>query len=783
MKHISRLSVFALCVLLLLALWGCAAAPDNAASDASGQTGSSTAEPPATEPDHLAMLNRAIDDLEASEHLLQEITFTKTVQIGDAAYQETSNRSASFQNIHSDDMQVYVEEELDYGSYTASLLEYFREDCAYLTIDGRSFTTAMTAQEYRDRQLPAVLFQPEHFDGLTAKASWSGTTLHFTDASVPEDWVTEFEDVQLQSASASATLDTLGALRKMEYQITYTDGAIEVTLAVSCQLTSPAQLELDGKIPESTAGKTTAIRYFDAPRMIMRAAGGIYSTDAISSNLVENIYSEAAALSRTQQVTTNTYGSGGDFMARVEYAIEALDYSGTPSSTTLTELYRDGSCTTVTNGGEPVESAVSAPQMRIYCEDIVLSSIFAIDYVETAELEELEDFYCIRLTGTEEMGQLMCSSIYSILTVNLDDYASDSTAPQATGYIAINKHTGLPTAAGMGLEISHTISDVPYLLQYSLDQAIYLCSSGSYAAITEEPLPETQPENPATPLFYKVTGENGQQMWLLGTIHIGDARTAYLPGEIYDAFDASDALAVELNLHSVEEKAMTDPDFAAQLAGGYYYLDGSTIADHLDPELYAAAKALLQIGGDYTAMTEYMKPSLWDDTIQLFYMEQSYALSSDRGVDERLLTLAESQNKTILEVEPGIERLLMTTNFSAELQALLLSETLGYGVSEYNSSASELYELWCQGDEAALTDYLAAEEPTDMTEDVRVLYEEYTKAMSTDRDAHMLEVAKGYLESGDTVFYAVGLAHLLAEDGLVNTLREAGYTVELVSYE
>ena len=47
----------------------------------------------------------------------------------------------------------------------------------------------------------------------------------------------------------------------------------------------------------------------------------------------------------------------------------------------------------------------------------------------------------------------------------------------------------------------------------------------------------------------------------------------------------------------------------------------------------------------------------------------------------------------------------------------------------------------------------------------------------------MLEVAKSYLESGDTIFYAVGLAHLLAENGLVNALREAGYTVELVSFQ
>ena len=43
--------------------------------------------------------------------------------------------------------------------------------------------------------------------------------------------------------------------------------------------------------------------------------------------------------------------------------------------------------------------------------------------------------------------------------------------------------------------------------------------------------------------------------------------------------------------------------------------------------------------------------------------------------------------------------------------------------------------------------------------------------------------SKGYLESGDTVFFAVGLAHLIAEDGLVFTLRDAGYTVELVTFD
>ena len=63
------------------------------------------------------------------------------------------------------------------------------------------------------------------------------------------------------------------------------------------------------------------------------------------------------------------------------------------------------------------------------------------------------------------------------------------------------------------------------------------------------------------------------------------------------------------------------------------------------------------------------------------------------------------------------------------------------------------------------------------------IQEEYKTAMESSRNAGMLEVAKQYLESGDVVFFAVGLAHLLNNvNGLVDTLRDAGYTVELVTY-
>ena len=116
-------------------------------------------------------------------------------------------------------------------------------------------------------------------------------------------------------------------------------------------------------------------------------------------------------------------------------------------------------------------------------------------------------------------------------------------------------------------------------------------------------------------------------------------------------------------------------------------------------------------------------------------------------------------------------------------------EALTYSRSEYNRELMELFEMWCAGDEEALRSYLNDEdaeeeaETEEMDEEEKALYEEYRNAMSTERDINMIEVAKGYLESGKTVFYAVGLAHLLTDDGLVDGLRAAGYTVELVQYQ
>ena len=65
----------------------------------------------------------------------------------------------------------------------------------------------------------------------------------------------------------------------------------------------------------------------------------------------------------------------------------------------------------------------------------------------------------------------------------------------------------------------------------------------------------------------------------------------------------------------------------------------------------------------------------------------------------------------------------------------------------------------------------------------KALYDEYVKAMSTDRNVKMTETAKNYLSEGKTGFVVVGLAHVIGEGGIAEALRNEGYSVERISFE
>ena len=792
MKQIKRLLALLLCAAMLLGLAACGedAAVPPATTEAPETTAPTEAvtEPPVEQPyeEACAAVNSASD-------LSTRVTLNKTTQVAGETFEEEIRQFLSFSDIGTDTMAVSSEESVSYSNvYSSSYDEIYADGVLYLTVDDtHRFREEISAGDCLSRYIPAVLLDTSLYASITAEESDSSTLFTFTGATAAEAWAIP-EDAKLVEASGTAQLSASGSLQKSTYSVTYTYGSAQITLeALVYVAIEPVTVEAPAD-PEAY----TLLECVDAAKMMEASVGYLYQASTYSSSQLESIYSQAAMVVRNQSTILNTYYKDDVFVSKSETGVFFRDYSAYETyEYDLEEKFVDGVFSYSEDGGEAEEVPdVSASYIRALYEAERAVNILALDYWQEATATDLGSLYLIELTLTDEFGDESQGIISDFLWDDenfLMDLASDYVNTELTAYVGIDKYTGLPTSTGYYFEGSHTISGYEYPLSMQVDQSFTAPSLGAYKAITDEMMPEEEPEVPATPLFYHVTGPDGQEMWLFGTIHIGDNRTAYLPQEIYDALASSDALAIECDTEGFDELYEEDEELQEAVSGAYYYSDGTTIVDHIDPELYEVALKYMKATGSYNMNADYLKPSIWSNSIENFFAYQGFQLTSDQGVEERLTKFAEENGIELREVESSLFQIQMMTGYSEELQELLLEESITYTGESYWGSTMELYELWCAGDEAALMERLSDEVDTsELTEEELAEYEnyeelleEYNTAMSYDRNDGMLEVLKGYLESGDTVFVAVGLAHLLNDvNGLVFTLRDAGYTVELVEY-
>lgn len=283
-------------------------------------------------------------------------------------------------------------------------------------------------------------------------------------------------------------------------------------------------------------------------------------------------------------------------------------------------------------------------------------------------------------------------------------------------------------------------------------------------------------ESTVTPLLYKVTHEDGV-VWLFGSIHIGVDEMYPLPDYVTDAYESSDALAVECDVIA-SEKDMTA---MMKLVSKMVYTDGTTIKDHISEALYQDSVAIMEESGYYSVMLDYYIPTFWYQTINsLYYEEHEYDVYA--GVDRFLINEAYDDEKEIIEIESVEEQYDMLIEMSPELQTFLLADI----VSNYNSismkiSTDMMLEAWMDGNEKYFDLMLSEESTALLNEKEQALLEEFNTAMYDERNLLMADFAEDALLEGDNVFICVGAAHVVPEGAMVDILTERGYTVEQVS--
>ena len=548
---LTQLISLLLCLVLALGLAAC---------DSVEPVPSTTAtQPPATtvptEPplDPLALYEEAVAAMEASKAYTRTAAGTRTVQQASDTLTEDIQHT-----LHRSGDSISATGSLVFSDTPVFTKEFWVENTAYLDVNGSRFRSEMSLEDYLARYAPVRLFTPENYAGVTAEAG-EATVITFTEAAAPESWLAP-EDFTVVSAAGTAILTPEGQLTGCTYAVTYSYGGVTVT--EEWNITYDA-LRVEAKGPAEPES-WLAIESIDAPLLLTQGKAHLTAASTVTGITAQMITSQAAGYACEMNLQLDTTDGMYRFVNRLT-EVTANDVQ----SYTLDEVYRDGTYTLSVDGEEPEEiSGVSTDALDDYVQQQLLDPILGTDTIGTAAITDLGSLLLVECTGNDAWNDaaqaLFCTTIGLDVDI-LDSMATDKAVDTADFYIALDKYTGIPTAYGYNYACTHTIEGGQYILAGQHDIAYDVGSLSAYESITEEPAPDAEAEAP-TPLLYKVTGTEGQQMWLFGTIHVGDDRTGHLPQELVDALANADALALECDTEGFEAKLEADAKLAQRVS-------------------------------------------------------------------------------------------------------------------------------------------------------------------------------------------------------------------------
>jgi uncharacterized protein YbaP (TraB family) len=278
----------------------------------------------------------------------------------------------------------------------------------------------------------------------------------------------------------------------------------------------------------------------------------------------------------------------------------------------------------------------------------------------------------------------------------------------------------------------------------------------------------------ATPLMlWQVTDDEGHTLYLMGSIHVGTEESIPPEQTMIDAYESSDALAVEIDLLAYDDDILQQLEISTRYS---QYEDGSSVQEHLDADVYEEAKAVLMENSSYQSSYDYLTVNQWSSLFRQLAMKVA-GYESKYGMDRYWLSLAKEDGKTIYELESVAQQMDMMESYSEALQAWLLESAIS--IENAAKSLQNTMAAWVKGDAEALASS-EKEISEDLTETEAELLEEYWDKVIFTRNDEMADAAESYLQSGETVFFTVGAGHMGGTRGIVNQLREKGYTVQQV---
>lgn len=271
--------------------------------------------------------------------------------------------------------------------------------------------------------------------------------------------------------------------------------------------------------------------------------------------------------------------------------------------------------------------------------------------------------------------------------------------------------------------------------------------------------PEAQSSLTKT-LLWQITGPGiTSPSYLYGTIHLMCPQDIVVSTELRAKFYTTKELFLELD--------MDDPSILANTMSKMNMLNDTTLSQLLPKETYdSVAAAFKKITGIPIDMLQSMKPELLESVIYPSLL----GCAGAEAWEQKFMQMAKANNMNIQGLEKAEDQLKIFDEIPYKTQAEELASTI-LNIDSVKKSFNGLLELYKQKNLDSLNKMMNDENAISAYSDILL------KNRNEKWIPEIIEQAKL-----KPTFFAVGAAHLGNSNGVINLLREKGYTVTPVKY-
>lgn len=251
-------------------------------------------------------------------------------------------------------------------------------------------------------------------------------------------------------------------------------------------------------------------------------------------------------------------------------------------------------------------------------------------------------------------------------------------------------------------------------------------------------------------LFWKMESPNGQVSYLFGTIHTDDNRVTDFSPNILDALKSVD-------LFVMESQPNSNPTNFSMQQGSLKTLLTETEMDQV--------RALAEFHVMHLESALRMKPWLLAIIFSQSKPQTPYAQ------DNLLMRGAEDFSKPVKALETSEEHFSVIDSFSLDEQLMLLRAALKMKEAEKEEDFEQLMAVYLEGDS---DDILTLDAKITSSSLPKEVWQKMRIKLLDERNVLMAERALKLAEN-QSVFVAVGAAHLAGDAGLISAFKKAGY--------